>query len=58
MPVTVEELSSTVTVEPGPGGGQQAATPDHPWTRLARYAAARDRQAEDERRVRAEGFDD
>ncbi len=57
MPVTVEELSSSVTVEPGPGA-EPSAAPTHAWTRLAQYAAARDRQAEDERRVRAEGFDD
>ena len=57
MAVHVEELSSSVAVEPGPGT-EQAAAPEHAWKRLAHFAAARDRQAEDERRISAERFDD
>jgi hypothetical protein len=57
MALTVEEMSSAVTVEPGPGA-EPSAAPDRAWTRLALFEAARDRLAEDERRVRAEGFDD
>jgi hypothetical protein len=57
MAVTVDEISTAVTVEPGPGGTPSGA-PEHAWTRLGQFEAARDRLAEDERRVRAEGFDD
>jgi hypothetical protein len=57
MAVTVDEISTAVTVEPGPGGTPSGA-PEHAWTRLGQFEAARERLAEDERRVRAEGFDD
>jgi hypothetical protein len=55
MPLTVDELSSDVTVEAGEAPGSAA---EEPWHRLASFEASRDRLAEDERRVCAKDFDD
>ncbi len=56
-PVTVDELTTEVEVQPGADGAPAAAPPPAPWKQAERQRALHARLERDARRTRAEGFD-